>query len=61
MVPFPMFDVVCMDSLVIKTHGIEVRNQETNSCTAQKKTRIATTVSYLHVGTVLQFSSRLHN
>jgi len=47
-------------SAIIKTHGSEARSQETNSRMAQNSPA-ATSVSYLHVGTVLQFSSGLCN
>ena len=42
------------DVVEIKTHGSELRGQETTKCTPQLK-RVATTVSYLRVGTVLQY------
>jgi len=42
---------------MIKTHGSELCSQEANKHMAQKM-QAATTVSYLHVGMVLQFSTR---
>ena len=40
--------------VVIKTHGSELRSQETTKRTSELK-RAVTTVSYLRVGTILQY------